>query len=140
MAISLAISTYIVSVVSQDKGAETRLDLGRLGSRDFWRDASLVKNDSLYAPLTQHENDIRGIGVNLALIHDPPLGVGAPPTGISGTYINVVESVEKNTPASKVFRPGDTILQVNDTVLDYGRELYLPEDVADMIHGAEGVR
>ena len=107
--------------------------------------AHAVKNDSLYAPLTQqdhhhHGSATYGIGVNLMLVHDPPLGSGAPPAGVSvsGTYINIVESVEKNTPASKVFRAGDIILQVNDAIMDYGRQLYLPEDVANMIRGPEG--
>lgn len=93
-----------------------------------------VKNDSLYAPLTQDGN-IFGVGVNLALVHNPPLDTGAQ----HYTYINVVDTVEPNTPAEKAgLLPGDVIVEVNGSSLDYGRQLYLPDEVAEMIRGPEG--
>lgn len=93
-----------------------------------------VKNDSLYAPLTQ-EGNVCGVGVNLALVHNPPLYTGAQ----HYTYINVVDTVKPNTPAEKAgLLPGDVIVEVNGSTLDYGRQIYLPDEVAEMIRGPEG--
>ncbi len=98
---------------------------------------NVVKNDDLYSPLTQ-EGNICGVGVKLALNHDPPL-YGTPRAGTAYRYITVVHSIESNTPAEKAgFQPGDTILEVNGTNLYDGEQLYLPDDVADMIRGPEG--
>ncbi|KAL7541374.1 hypothetical protein ACHAXR_010870 [Thalassiosira sp. AJA248-18] len=98
---------------------------------------SWIKNDSLYAPLTQQGN-ICGVGANLSLVHDPPI-YDAPVSGTTVTYINIVDSVERNTPAAKAgMQSGDIILEVDKTIFEYGREVYLPDDVADMIRGPEG--
>ena len=57
-----------------------------------------VKKSSLYAPLTQNDDQRHpcGVGLALALVHDPPLlSAGAsPPPGTSVTYINVVDAVD----------------------------------------------
>ena len=95
------------------------------------------KNDALFTPLTQ-EADICGVGVHLALVHDPPM-YGAARAGTSYRYINVVRSLELSSPAEKAgLRAGDIVLEVNDTKLDDGQQLYLPDDVADIIRGPEG--
>lgn len=95
------------------------------------------KNDALFTPLTQ-EGDICGVGVHLALVHDPPM-YGAARAGTSYRYINVVRSLELSSPAEKAgLRAGDIVLEVNDTKLDDGQQLYLPDDVADIIRGPEG--
>lgn len=93
-----------------------------------------VKNDSLYAPLSQ-EGNVCGIGANLALVHDPPLHVASD----FYTYVTVVDSVEPHSPASKAgLQSGDIIVKVDSAKMEYGRQVYLPDDVADMIHGPHG--
>jgi C-terminal processing protease CtpA/Prc len=95
------------------------------------------KNDALFTPLSQ-EGNICGVGVHLALVHDPPM-YGAARAGTSYRYINVVRSLESNAPAEKAgLRAGDVLLGVDGTSLDDGQRLYLPDDVADMIRGPEG--
>jgi C-terminal processing protease CtpA/Prc len=98
---------------------------------------NVVKNDDLYSPLTQ-EGNICGVGVNLTLIHDPPL-YDTPCAGTAYRYITVIDSVESNTPAQKAgLQSGDIVLGVDSTSLYDGQQLYLPDDVADMIRGPEG--
>jgi C-terminal processing protease CtpA/Prc len=59
--------------------------------------------------------------------------------GTAYRYINVVSSVESKAPAEKAgLKAGDIILEVDGTNLDDGQQLYLPDDVADMIRGPEG--
>mmetsp|Transcript_11882 Transcript_11882/g.25707 ORF Transcript_11882/g.25707 Transcript_11882/m.25707 type:complete len:207 (-) Transcript_11882:106-726(-) len=99
----------------------------------------VVKNDQLYAPLTSSNNPkICGVGCNLSLVHDPPLYIPSE----HYTYIIIIGSLEPNnssSPAYKVgLKVGDIIVEVNGYRLDYGRTLYLPEEVADMIRGVEG--
>lgn len=95
------------------------------------------KNDALFTPLTQEENTC-GVGVHLALVHDPPMYYGARP-GTAYRYINVVSSIETNAPAEKAgLKAGDIVLEVNGTNLDDGQQLYLPDDVAGMIRGPDG--
>jgi C-terminal processing protease CtpA/Prc len=98
---------------------------------------NVVQNDDLYSPLTQ-EGNICGVGANLTLIHDPPL-YDTPCAGTTYRYITVIDSIESNTPAEKAgLQSGDIILGVDGTNLYDGRQLYLPDDVADMIRGPEG--
>ena len=97
-----------------------------------------VKNDDLYSPLTQ-EGNICGVGLRLALNHDPPLYDNTPCVGTAYRYITIVHSIESNTPAQKAgLQPNDIILEVDGTNLYDGQQLYLPDDVADMIRGREG--
>ncbi len=98
---------------------------------------NVVKNDDLYSPLTQ-EGNICGVGVNLTLNHDPPL-YNTPCAGTAYRYINVIDSIESNTPAQKAgLQSGDIVLGVDGTSVYDGQQLYLPDDVADMIRGPEG--
>lgn len=100
----------------------------------FNNGVAAVKNDSLYAPLTQ-EGNVCGVGANLILVHDPPLHIKSE----HYTYINIIDSVEPNTPAARAgMQQGDVIIEVNGTNLEYGRQVYLPDDVADMIRGPAG--
>lgn len=93
-----------------------------------------VVNDSLYAPLAQ-EGRICGVGANLALVHDPPLYIESP----HYTYVNIVDAVEPDSPAEKAgLRNGDILVEVNGTRLDTRQQIYMPDDVADMIRGPEG--
>lgn len=93
-----------------------------------------VAGDDLYSPLKQEVN-VCGVGANLILVHDPPLHTPSD----KYTYINVIESIEPNSPASKAgMRARDIILQVDDTKLDHKEQLYLPDDVAALIRGPEG--
>mmetsp|Transcript_47991 Transcript_47991/g.102049 ORF Transcript_47991/g.102049 Transcript_47991/m.102049 type:complete len:237 (-) Transcript_47991:105-815(-) len=82
-------------------------------------------------------NVICGVGINLALVHDPPLFVKTE----HYTYITTIESLEPNAPA---FRAGlkvdDVIIAIDGKRLEYGRQVYLPEDVAAMIRGPKGSR
>ncbi|KAL3808489.1 hypothetical protein ACHAXA_009814 [Cyclostephanos tholiformis] len=95
------------------------------------------KDNDLFSPLTR-EGDICGVGVHLALVHDPPM-YGAARPGTAYRYINVVSSVESKAPAEKAgLKAGDIILEVDGTNLDDGQQLYLPDDVADLIRGPEG--
>lgn len=101
-----------------------------------------VRKSSLYAPLTQEENvHPCGVGLALALVHDPPILASPPPSGTTVTYVTVVDAVERNGPAARAgMIPGDVVVGVNDVVLAYGRNLYLPDDVAALIRGPEGTR
>jgi C-terminal processing protease CtpA/Prc len=99
---------------------------------------NVVQNDDLYSPLTQ-EGNVVGVGVNLTLIHDPPLYDNTPCAGTAYRYITVIDSIEWNTPAAKAgLQSGDIILDVDSTSLYDGQQLYLPDDVANMIRGPEG--
>jgi len=110
----------------------------------FTSSTNIVKNDQLYAPLTSPPNKtspkICGVGCNLSLVHDPPLYIPSD----HYTYIIIIGSIDTSTspsPAYKVgLKEGDIIVEVNGYRLDYGRTLYLPEEVAGMIRGAEGSR
>ncbi|KAL3807375.1 hypothetical protein ACHAXA_009827 [Cyclostephanos tholiformis] len=100
-------------------------------------DFHAVKNDSLYAPLTASD-ELCGVGVHLALVHDPPIYNTACP-GTTYRYINRINRVDGGSPAERAgLRSGDTVIHVDNTNLDDGQRLYLPEDVADMIRGPEG--
>jgi C-terminal processing protease CtpA/Prc len=95
------------------------------------------KNDDLFSPLSQ-EGDICGVGVHLALVHDPPM-YGRPRPGTAYRYITIVSSTESKSPAERAgLKAGDIILEVDDTDLDDRQRLFLPDDVADMIRGPEG--
>ncbi|KAL7438012.1 hypothetical protein ACHAXH_004282 [Discostella pseudostelligera] len=99
---------------------------------------NVVQNDDLYSPLTQ-EGNVVGVGLRLALNHDPPLYDNTPCAGTAYRYITIVHSIESNTPAAKAgLQSNDIILEVNGTNLYDGQQLYLPDDVADMIRGPEG--
>lgn len=100
--------------------------------------AEPVNNDSLYAPLSQ-ETNICGVGVHLSLIHDPPLYSNSERREGTTRYINVVDSIEKGTPAERAgLRAGDVVIRVNDVDINDGQRLYLPDDVAELIRGPEG--
>ena len=104
----------------------------------YFSNVNVIKNDGLYAPLKQ-EGNICGVGVNLSLIHDPPLYDNSPQPGMTYSYIVVIDSIEPNTPAQKAgLLPRDIIVKVNDTSLIDGQAFYLPDDVAQMIRGPEG--
>lgn len=93
-----------------------------------------VKNNSLYAPLTQ-EGEVCGVGVSLMLVHDPPLHIPSD----HYTYINIIDAVAPNTSASRAgVQQDDIIVAVDGKELEYDRQVYLPEDVADMIRGPAG--
>jgi C-terminal processing protease CtpA/Prc len=99
---------------------------------------NVVKNADLYSPLTQ-EGNICGVGVRLALNHDPPLYDNTPCAGTAYRYITIVHSIDSNTPAQKAgLQPNDIILEVDGINLYDGQQLYLPDDVAAMIRGLEG--
>mmetsp|Transcript_27819 Transcript_27819/g.50274 ORF Transcript_27819/g.50274 Transcript_27819/m.50274 type:complete len:199 (-) Transcript_27819:136-732(-) len=104
----------------------------------LFTNVNFIQNDALYTPLSSQESatiNICGVGINVALVHDPPLWVKSD----HYTYINVVHSIEGKSPASKAgLQEGDIIVGVNGTNFDYGRQVYLPEDVADLIRGPEG--
>jgi len=96
----------------------------------------LVNRDALYQPLTQ-EGRICGIGVKLSLVHCPPLHVKAD----HYTYINIIESIERNSPAERAgLRRDDIICQVDETQVDCGSSFFLPEELTQMIRGVEGTR
>lgn len=99
---------------------------------------SVVENDELHEPLTlTREQEVRvcGVGVNLCLIHDPPLYV---PSDYY-TYIIAIGSVEPRSPASRAgFVTGDIVVAVDGVALAYGRQIYLPDDVAALIRGPAG--
>ena len=104
----------------------------------YFSNVNVIKNDGLYAPLKQ-EGTICGVGVNLSLIHDPPLYDNSPQPGMTYSYIVVIDSIEPNTPAQKAgLLPRDILVKVNDTNLIDGQAFYLPDDVAQMIRGPEG--
>ena len=99
---------------------------------------NVVQNDDLYSPLTQ-EGNVVGVGLRLALNHDPPLYDNTPTAGTAYRYITIVHSIESNTPAAKAgLQSNDIILEVNGVNLYDGQQLFLPDDVADMIRGPEG--
>lgn len=94
-----------------------------------------VENDALHAPLTPQEGRIAGVGVRLCLIHDPPLCVPA----AHYTYLVAVGAVGPGTPAARAgLAPGDLIAAVDGRSLDYGRQVYLPDDVAALLRGPAG--
>ncbi|EJK75500.1 hypothetical protein THAOC_02777 [Thalassiosira oceanica] len=94
----------------------------------------LVNRDALYQPLTQ-EGRICGIGVKLSLVHDPPLHVKAE----HYSYINIIESIERSSPAERAgLRRDDIIVQVDETQIDCGSSFFLPEEITEMIRGVEG--
>lgn len=100
-----------------------------------------VQNDSLYAPLTSCDHEVVGIGVHLALVHDPPMYDNAAQSGVTYKYINRVNSIEVNSPAKRAgMCIGDIIIAVDHVNIDDGQRLYLPDDVAELIHGKEGSR
>lgn len=100
-------------------------------------DFNAVKNNSLYEPLTGSE-ELCGVGVHLALVHDPPMYYGVQ-AGTAYRYINRINRIESNSPAEKAgLQSGDIVVQVGSTDLDDGQQLYLPDDVANMIRGPEG--
>jgi len=104
----------------------------------YFNNVNVVKNDGLYAPLTQ-EGTVCGVGLNLSLIHDPPLFDGQVRAGTTYKYIINVDSVEYNTPAYKAgLLADDVIIQVDNTNLIDGQAFYLPDDVANLIRGKEG--
>jgi hypothetical protein len=105
-------------------------------------DFHAVKNEALYAPLTApDDDDICGVGMNLALVHDPPMYDNAARAGTTYRYVNRVSGIESHSPAERAgLRPGDIVVRVDGTDLDDGQRLYLPEDVAAMTRGPEGSR
>jgi len=101
-------------------------------------DFNAVKNDALYAPLTGSDEELCGVGVHLALVHDPPIYDTARP-GTTYRYINRVDRVDSGSPAEKAgLLSGDIVVHVDSTNLDDGQQLYLPDDVASMIRGPGG--
>ena len=105
-------------------------------------DFHAVKNEALYAPLTAPDDDnICGVGMNLALVHDPPMYDNAARAGTTYRYVNRVSGIESHSPAERAgLLPGDIVVRVDGTDLDDGQVLYLPEDVAAMTRGPEGSR
>jgi len=103
----------------------------------FAGDPSPTKK-SLYAPLTHDENEhLCGVGMNLILVHDPPLHVKSD----RYTYINLVDSVERNSPASRAgIRREDIVIGIDGENLIDGQRMFLPEDLAEMTRGPEGSR
>lgn len=100
-----------------------------------------VQNDSLYAPLTSSDHEVVGIGVHLALVHDPPMYDNAAQSGVTYKYINRINDIEVNSPADRAgMCIGDIIIAVDHVNIDDGQRLYLPDDVAELIHGQEGSR
>ena len=98
-----------------------------------------VANESLYAPLTGLENEICGVGVHLALVHDPPIYDDDASPGTTYKYVNRINVVDCNSPAENAgLRAGDIVIRVNDVNVDDDQTLYLPEDVANMIRGPNG--
>lgn len=94
-----------------------------------------VQNTTLYAPLTQQTGPICGIGVNLSLVHSPPLHVKSE----HYTYITIVESIEPSSPAERAgLQADDVIVSVNGKTMDDGQTILLPEELAEMIRGPEG--
>mmetsp|Transcript_24776 Transcript_24776/g.56514 ORF Transcript_24776/g.56514 Transcript_24776/m.56514 type:complete len:177 (+) Transcript_24776:160-690(+) len=96
-----------------------------------------VQNTTLYAPLTEQTGTgpICGIGVNLSLVHSPPLHVKSE----HYTYITIVESIEPSSPAERAgLQVDDVIVSVNDKTVDDGQTIFLPEGLAEMIRGPEG--
>jgi len=94
---------------------------------------SAVRNDDLYKPLTRGpESRVCGVGVNLSLLHDPPLYLPSS----HYNYILAINSVESRSPASNAgFAEGDIVVAVNGVPLEYDRQVYYPEDVAALIRG-----
>lgn len=124
-----------------DKSTEIMEDIAEVVSpisskvANFFEQSGFVKNDSLYAPLTHEDGQVCGVGANLIMIHDPPLDVKSD----HYHYIDIIESVEPDTPAAKAgMQQGDIIVEVDGQNLDYGRQVYLPEDVAELIRGPHG--
>ena len=94
-----------------------------------------VQNTTLCAPLTQQTGPICGIGVNLSLVHSPPLHVKSE----HYTYITIVESIEPSSPAEKAgLQVDDVIVSVDDKTVADGQTIFLPEELAEMIRGPEG--
>jgi hypothetical protein len=112
-----------------------------MSSSNFLSSHFFVSNDSLYAPLTASDHEVVGIGVHLALVHDPPMYDNAAQSGVTYKYINRVNSIEVNSPAERAgMCTGDIIIAVDNVNIDDGQRLYLPDDVAELIHGKEGSR
>jgi C-terminal processing protease CtpA/Prc len=62
-------------------------------------------------------------------------------SGVTYKYINRVNNVEVNSPAERAgMCIGDIIIAVDHVNIDDGQRLYLPDDVAELIHGQEGSR
>ena len=102
-------------------------------------DTDQVKNDSLYAPLAMEEGEVCGIGVHLSLVHDPPILLEEHVSGTTVTYINIVQSVERNSAAEAAgLQTGDILVGVNGTRFEYGQQIYLPDELAEMIRGPQG--
>ena len=100
-----------------------------------------VANDSLYAPLTGLEYEICGVGVHLALVHDPPMYDESASPGTTYKYVNRINAVDVHSSAERGgLREGDIVIRVNDVNVDDDQTMYLPEDVADMIRGPNGTR
>lgn len=81
------------------------------------------------------EGNVCGVGIYLILVHDPPLHIKSN----HYTYINIIDSIEPNSPAAKAgLQAGDIMVEVDGTNLDDGQQVYVPEDVSEMTRGPEG--
>jgi C-terminal processing protease CtpA/Prc len=62
-------------------------------------------------------------------------------SGVTYKYINRVNNIEVNSPAERAgMCIGDIIIAVDNVNIDDRQRLYLPDDVAELIHGKEGSR
>jgi hypothetical protein len=62
-------------------------------------------------------------------------------SGVTYKYINRINDIEVNSPADRAgMCIGDIIIAVDHVNIDDGQRLYLPDDVAELIHGKEGSR
>jgi len=100
----------------------------------WFNDAIAPDCDSLYEPLAQ-ETNICGVGIRLILVHDPPLHVKSN----HYSYITIIDSIDPHTPAAKAgLQPGDIMVQVRGVNLEDGQQVYVPDDVSNLIRGSEG--